>query len=201
MRTLALLALSLSLSVSASAARAAEISWKPWSREVLDRAAAEHRLVLLDVGAVWCHWCHVMDEQTYRDPAVVALVNRGYLAVRVDQDADPALSARYEAWGWPATVILRGDGVELVKFKGYVPPQRMASLLEAVLEDPTPGPSAEVEPEPEPAKNAVLGAEVRQKLLARNDAAFDEPFAGWGDGHKLVDAAPAWLALSRADAG
>src|SRR4051812_32928447 len=132
MRALALLALSLSVSASAG-----EIAWKAWSRDVLDRAAAEHRLVLLDVGAVWCHWCHVMDEQTYRDPAVVALVGRGYLAVRVDQDADPALSARYEAWGWPATVILRGDGVELVKFQGYVPPQRMASLLEAVLEDPT----------------------------------------------------------------
>ncbi|HEY8209557.1 MAG TPA: DUF255 domain-containing protein [Myxococcaceae bacterium] len=204
MRTLALLVVSLLVPASAwagSGKPAAEIAWKPWSRDVLDRAAAEHRLVLLDVGALWCHWCHVMDEQTYRDPAVVALVNRGYLAVRVDQDADPALSARYEAWGWPATVILRGDGVELVKFKGYVPPQRMASLLDAVLEDPTPGPSAEVEPEPEPAKEAVLGAEARQKLLARNDTAFDEQFAGWGDGHKLVDAAPTWLALARADAG
>src|SRR5262249_45701858 len=135
------------------------------------------------------------------DPAVVALVQRGYLAVRVDQDTDPALSARYEAWGWPATVILRPDGVELVKFKGYVPPQRMASLLEAGLEDPAPGPSGEAEPEPEPAREAVLGAEARQRLLARNDAAFDEQFAGWGDGHKLVDAAPIWLALSRADTG
>ncbi|HYV45138.1 MAG TPA: DUF255 domain-containing protein [Myxococcaceae bacterium] len=202
MRPRTVLFLSLCVSLTATAAGAAsEIAWKPWSKEVLDRAASEHRLVLLDVGAVWCHWCHVMDEVTYRDPAVVGLVKRGYLPVRVDQDADPALSARYEAWGWPATIILRPDGVELVKFKGYVPPERMASLLEEVLKDPTPGPSAEVEPEPEPARDAVLGAELRKQLLATNDAAFDEQFAGWGDGHKLVDAAPAWLALSRADAG
>src|SRR5690242_17944629 len=70
-------------------AEAAEIAWTRWSPEVLDRAAAEHKLVLLDVGAVWCHWCHVMDEKTYRDPDVVALVRRGYVAVRVDQDANP----------------------------------------------------------------------------------------------------------------
>jgi len=200
MRTLALLALSLSISASAQA-KVAEIAWTRWSPEVLDRAASERRLVLLDVGAVWCHWCHVMDEKTYRDPAVVAQVRRGYVAVRVDQDADPALSARYERWGWPATVILRPDGVELVKFKGFVPPQRMASLLEAVLEDPTPGPSVEVEPEPEPARGAALGPELKQRLTARNDAAYDEQFGGWGNGHKLVDAAPLWLALSRADAG
>src|SRR5262245_30418613 len=101
MRSLPLIA-ALSLSVVTNAAHAAELAWRPWSPDVLERAAAEHKLVLLDVGAVWCHWCHVMDEKTYRDPAVVAQVNRGYLAVRVDQDAEPALSVRYEAWGWPA---------------------------------------------------------------------------------------------------
>ncbi|HVE82594.1 MAG TPA: DUF255 domain-containing protein [Myxococcales bacterium] len=193
-----LLVLALSLSTVSGAA---EIAWRPWSADVLERAAAEHRLVLLDVGAVWCHWCHVMDEKTYRDPAVVAQVQRGYLPVRVDQDAEPALSVRYEAWGWPATVILRPDGVELVKFKGYVPAPRMASLLEAVLADPTPGPSAEVEPDPEPARDAVLAPELRARWMARNDAAYDEEFGGWGNHHKLVDAAPVWLALSRADAG
>src|SRR5262245_5235224 len=117
MRAPVLLALTLSISASVQA-NAAEIAWTRWSPEVLDRAAAEHRLVLLDVGAVWCHWCHVMDEQTYRDPAVVAQVRRGYVAVRADQDADPALSARYERWGWPATIVLRPDGVELAEFKG-----------------------------------------------------------------------------------
>src|SRR3954470_20479200 len=129
MRTLALLALSLSLSVSASAARAAEISWKPWSREVLDRAAAEHRLVLLDVGAVWCHWCHVMDEQTYGDPAIAARLDRSFVAVRVDQDARPDVSARYEDWGWPATILFDARGTELAKLRGYLPPARLGSIL------------------------------------------------------------------------
>jgi uncharacterized protein YyaL (SSP411 family) len=74
----------------------AAISWQDWSDDLFTRAATEKRLVLLDLGAVWCHWCHVMDETTYRDPRVVRLVSGRFLAVKVDQDARPDQAARYE---------------------------------------------------------------------------------------------------------
>jgi hypothetical protein len=80
------------------------IDWQPWSDAVFARAKAEKKLVLLDVGAVWCHWCHVMDEITYRDPAVLALLREHYIAVRVDQDARPDISNRYGGLG------VAGDG-------------------------------------------------------------------------------------------
>src|SRR5271163_5130413 len=70
-----------------------DIQWRDWSPDVFSAAAKEHKLVLLDLGAVWCHWCHVMDETTYRDPAIVSLVNDRYVPVRVDEDAYPDLAA------------------------------------------------------------------------------------------------------------
>ena len=94
------------LALLLTALTSGQIDWLSWSPAVAQRAAQEQRLVLLDVEAVWCHWCHVMDATTYRDPAVARLLGQHFLAVKVDQDAMPSLAVRYERWGWPATVIL-----------------------------------------------------------------------------------------------
>src|SRR5580704_2683853 len=77
-------------------ARSQPIIWQPWSDQVWAQAKREHKLVLLDLEAVWCHWCHVMDATTYRDPEVAALIAEHYLAVKVDQDARPDLANRYQ---------------------------------------------------------------------------------------------------------
>jgi uncharacterized protein YyaL (SSP411 family) len=116
------------------------ILWRPWSDSVFAEARNEHRFVLLDLGTVWCHWCHVMDEVTYRDPGVIDLVRKRFIAVRVDADSRPDLSNRYEDYGWPATIVFNADGGEIVKRRGYLPPRPMASMLQAIIDDPTPGP-------------------------------------------------------------
>ena len=67
------------------------IEWREWSDEIFAQAEKQNRFVLLDLGAVWCHWCHVMEEITYRDPKVIALIKQRYIAVRVDQDSRPDL--------------------------------------------------------------------------------------------------------------
>src|SRR5438105_9247131 len=108
-----------------TAAKTAEkLQWVSWSDDVFKQAKAEHRFVLLDLEAVWCHWCHVMDETTYRDPTVAKLLGERFIAIKVDQDANPDLSVRYERYGWPGTIVLDGEGVEIVKRRGYFPPQR-----------------------------------------------------------------------------
>src|SRR5271154_6189540 len=99
--------------------------WGNWNHHPFDKAKAEHRFVILDLEAVWCHWCHVMDQKTYSDPKVQALLDAKYLPVRVDQDSNPALSERYGDWGWPATIIFGPDGNEIVKMRGFVEPERM----------------------------------------------------------------------------
>jgi uncharacterized protein len=179
----------LRLAAESSAPSTSEIRWQPWSDGVFAQARSERRFVLLDLGAVWCHWCHVMEETTYKDADVVRLIGARYLPVQVDQDARPDLSNRYEDYGWPATIIFAADGSELVKFRGYIPPRRMVSLLQALIDDPTPGPSVTMGAELEtsaPTSGAApdaLRAELRELLVSR----YDEGQGGWGFAQKFLD--------------
>jgi uncharacterized protein YyaL (SSP411 family) len=192
-----------------SLSRVSSVSWQPYSTAVFARAKAEHKLVILDLEAVWCHWCHVMENTTYADPQVRDLLAKGYIAVRVDQDARPDLANRYEDYGWPATVIYDADGQELVKFSGYIPPLRMRSLLAATLQDPTPGPSitgaADGGPAASgsgrpglPSPNAAARANsLAAALTARLDARWDPVLAGLTGVHKYLDPdAVEWLLLN-----
>ena len=105
------------------------VHWMPWGEEAFSRARAEHKPILLDIGAVWCHWCHVMDGESYEDPAVAELLNRDYVCIKVDRDERPDVDSRYQRavqalsgqGGWPLTAFLTSDGE--VFFGGtYFPP-------------------------------------------------------------------------------
>jgi uncharacterized protein YyaL (SSP411 family) len=169
------------------AGEAAKIEWQPWSDSIFEKARKEQRFVLLDLGAVWCHWCHVMEDITYRDEKVIALIKQRYIAVRVDQDARPDLSNRYEDYGWPATVVFNSDGSEIVKRQGYIPPKPMASMLQAIIDDPSPGPSIVAEPALEQTSGAGLKSEQRDKLRQILRDAYDSKNAGWGTVQKFLD--------------
>lgn len=174
-------------SVATAAAEPAKIDWQPYTDSVFEKAKREHRFVLLDLEAVWCHWCHVMDEITYRDPKVIELINTRYLAVKVDQDSRPDISNRYEEYGWPATVVFNSDGSEIVKRQGYLPPKPMASMLQAIIDDPSPGPSIVEEVPPEVSDSKGLSAEVRQKLEQELRDDYDPKNHGWGTAQKFLD--------------
>jgi uncharacterized protein YyaL (SSP411 family) len=187
-------ALACAASLLLSPARAAEtsaIAWQPWSDGVFRKAAAQHKLVLMDLEAVWCHWCHVMDATTYSDPKVIAIIRDKYIAVRVDQDSRPDLANRYEDYGWPATVIFKWDGSELAKRRGYIPPMPMASMLQAFVDDPTPGPSIVQETPPAPAADAALSADQVSAMRAAFLRAYDTRLGGWGGIQKFLN----WDAL------
>ncbi len=99
-------------------ARHQPVHWHAWGEAAFARAQAEDKPILLDIGAVWCHWCHVMDGESYEDPEVAALINRLFVAVKVDRDERPDVDARYQAavssisgqGGWPLTAFLTPDG-------------------------------------------------------------------------------------------
>lgn len=176
----------------------AGVPWEPWSDQAFSRARAEKRLVLLDVGAEWCHWCHVMDDTTYREPAVLRLLRERYVTLRVDADAQPDLANRYEDYGWPATVVFDADGRELVKFKGYIAPERMRSMLEGVLADPEPGPSVRAGDHDVPdTASPTLTAELRDELIALHASRYDEEHGGWGFVHKYLDGDAVEYSLDR----
>ncbi len=94
------------------------VNWHPWGEAAFARAQAEDKPILLDIGAVWCHWCHVMDRESYEDGAVAAIINEHFVAVKVDRDERPDVDARYQAavsaitgqGGWPLTAFLTPDG-------------------------------------------------------------------------------------------
>ena len=106
------------------------VNWYAWGEEAFARAKAEKRPVLLDIGAVWCHWCHVMDRESYENPSTASLINEHFIAVKVDRDERPDVDARYQAavsaisgqGGWPLTAFLTSDGRPF--FGGtYFPPE------------------------------------------------------------------------------
>ena len=181
---------------------AAPISWQShWSDAVFTQAAKQQRFVILDLHAVWCHWCHVMDEKTYADPKVQALIAKHYVAVSVDADGDPDLNSRYGDWGWPATIVLAADGTEIVKRRGYIPPEQMAALLQAIIDDPSPGPSVAPAIIVAEGGGSRLTSHDRSKALQALDAIYDDQHGGWGDVHKFIDAATLELTYSTIDAG
>lgn len=184
MRRFFILALALTAGLQAATSG---LQWGPWTTDAFARAKKENKFVLLDLEAVWCHWCHVMDETTYKDPATIKLLESKYILVRVDQDSRPDLANRYEDYGWPATIVFDGNGQEIVKRRGYIPPRQMASMLEAIIKDPTPGPSVEPEQPIEYAANATVTAEQRASLTKRYLASYDGKNGSWGFDQKFLD--------------
>jgi uncharacterized protein YyaL (SSP411 family) len=106
------------------------VDWQEWGEAAFARAAAEDKPILLDIGAVWCHWCHVMDRESYENPTIAGIINDHFIAVKVDRDERPDVDSRYQAavqaisgqGGWPLTAFLTPDGHPF--FGGtYFPPE------------------------------------------------------------------------------
>jgi uncharacterized protein len=99
-------------------ARHQPVNWHPWGEEAFARAQGENKPMLLDIGAVWCHWCHVMDRESYEDPEIARIINDHFIALKVDRDERPDVDTRYQAavsaisgqGGWPLTAFLTPDG-------------------------------------------------------------------------------------------
>jgi len=111
--------------------RAHEIRWRPWGAAAFEDARRLGRPVLLSLSAVWCHWCHVMDETTYSDPEVIRLVNERYVPLRVDNDRRPDINRRYNMGGWPTTAFLTSSGAVLTGAT-YLPVEHMLDALRRV---------------------------------------------------------------------
>jgi len=94
------------------------VEWREWGEDAFAKAQREDKPILLDIGAVWCHWCHVMDRESYEDPAVAEIINTHFVAIKVDRDERPDVDARYQAavaaisgqGGWPLTAFLTPEG-------------------------------------------------------------------------------------------
>ena len=112
------------------------VHWQEWSNDVFALARKLDRPIYLDIGAIWCHWCHEMDRESYENPDIAALINQLFIPVKVDRDVRPDIDTRYQAavaelsgsGGWPLTVFLTPDGN--VFYGGtYLPPETLKEVL------------------------------------------------------------------------
>lgn len=150
--------------------RAHEIDWMEWGGEAFRRSKAENKPVLMAISAVWCHWCHVMDETTYSDGQVIHLLNEKFIPVRVDSDRRPDLNSRYNQGGWPTTALLTDEG-EIIAGTTFIAADRFGRLLADVYDLYT--------------KNAAdIDAAVQ---LMRKRRAEEPPLAEGGFDESMID--------------
>ncbi len=163
----------------------------PWGADAFARAAAEDKPILLSISAVWCHWCHVMDETSYSDAAVIETIGRRFVPVRVDNDRRPDVNARYNMGGWPTTAFLAPDGTTLTGAT-YLPPAQMQRALDEVAdfyaahkdEIPQRAAAARDLAAGTPAPQELGDAAVERFFQARSRE-FDDRYGGFGDEPKF----------------
>jgi len=185
------------------------IQWHEWGEEAFAAAKRDDKPMLLDIGAVWCHWCHVMDRESYDDPEVAKIVNENFIAVKVDRDERPDIDSRYQAavgaltgqGGWPLTAFLTPDGKP---FYGgtYFPPadqygrpsfkrvlQSIANAYrekhDEVTEQANMVTSAISQAESFSGRSGKVSAQIIDSIVEASLKIFDERNGGFGDAPKF----------------
>ena len=171
------------------------VAWHEWSPEAFAEARREGKHLLVSVQAAWCHWCHVMNDRTFGDPAVRAKLAADYIAIKVDSDARPDLAERFQDYAWPATVLLSPEADVVLPLRGYRAPGVFLQLLDDVRagrETHDPGGL-----EAAPIDDLDQTRRVARAML---DRLYDERSGGWGARQKYPYGAPLEHAMFRAHA-
>jgi uncharacterized protein len=197
------------------------IDWHEWGEAAFERAKSEDKPILLDIGAVWCHWCHVIDRESYENAEIAKIINEHFVPVKVDRDERPDVDSRYQSaisaisgqGGWPLTGFLLPDGKPF--FGGtYFPPEDqmgrpgLRRVLLAVA-DSYRNRRAELERAANSLSEAVAEAEALTGARAEFDRGvvdaqiqsitqlFDSDHGGFGRAPKFPHAAAIDLLLER----
>jgi uncharacterized protein len=195
------------------------VAWYPWGEEPFRLAKELDRPILLDIGAIWCHWCHVMDQETYGKPEVADLINRNFIAIKVDRDERPDIDIRYQravqamsgSGGWPLTVFLTPEGEAFYGGGTFYPDDRYGrpgfkTMLpkvaevyhrrkEAVLGAAKQLQEAVASLEAEALRRADLSPRLVQAVAQALVSSFDAVHAGFSRGAKFPMGSPITLLL------
>ena len=179
---------------SSAELEAPELQWRSWGEAAFDEAAQQGKYLLVSVQASWCHWCHVMNDETFADPELRRALAEGYVAIRVDSDERPDLAERFRDYAWPATVLLTPDAEFVTAMRGFRNAERMKAILERVRAGEVPPAERELEQ-----VESVEASELRAKAIRMLDRIYDEQAHGWGERQKYPYFTPLEHALYRAD--
>jgi uncharacterized protein YyaL (SSP411 family) len=196
------------------------IHWHSWGSEAFTAARKGNRPILLDIGAAWCHWCHVMDRESYDDPALADYLNQHFTCIKVDRDERPDVDARYQRavqafsgqGGWPLTAFLTPDG-EVFYGGTYFPPDGkygrpgFRSVLERVLEvyqtrgaevrDQASTLRRLVEEHLDETQEGSISPAILEDAVTQIDRAFDPQYGGFGREPKFPHPSAIRLLLAR----
>ena len=171
------------------------ISWRPWGAEAFEQARREGKLVFLSISAAWCHWCHVMDEESFAHPEVIRRIHADFIPVRVDSDKRPDINQRYNMGGWPTMAVLDAAG-QVVIGGTYMPAGQLMAMLSSAKEPQTGVP---LPARPPQEADAFSGPSLDESLVETVagflDRAFDPDFGGFGGPPKFPQAWAVELAL------
>ena len=160
-----------------------KIQWLEWGKESFEKAQSLGRPILLDITGSWCHWCHVMDNTSYSDPAVIDSVNKNFIPVRVDTDKRPDVNRRYNMGGWPTTAFLDNEG-RIITGGTYIPPQQLREVLRSVLDfygtNKGKVGSKLQSTRIRPAKNEPLSDKITKDVATTVAVNFDIDYGGFG---------------------
>ena len=185
------------------------VQWYPWSPEAFREAQRLDRPILLDIGAAWCHWCHVMDRESYENEEIATIINESFVAIKVDRDERPEIDTRYQTsvgaltgqGGWPLTAFLTPQG-EAFYGGTYFPPddsygqpgfkrilKRIAELYGAqkadILEDAKKISALFEVPPGEPVSRDALTSERVEQCRSALKHHFDFAHGGFGNAPKF----------------
>lgn len=158
------------------------INWQQWGPDPFSEAKRLRRPVLLAVSAVWCHWCHIMDETTYSDTEVIVYINENFIPVRVDSDMRPDIDSLYNQGGWPSTLVLTPYG-NIIRGNTYILQEDMISWLKkavAAFRNDRPGIVEKKKKRPEKAEEAAPKKADLKKTVDVLRSAFDRQHGGFG---------------------
>jgi len=115
------------------------VAWQEWSPDVPWRARAENKMMFISIGYFSCHWCHVMQRESFSDPAIARILNEHFIPVKVDRELNPALDAYLIEFvqrtrgsaGWPLNVVVSSEGYPIIGIT-YLPKDRLSQMLAQV---------------------------------------------------------------------
>ena len=169
------------------------VEWHEWEASAFEQAEREGKHLLVSVQAAWCHWCHVMNDETFGDAEVRARLAADYIAIKVDSDARPDLAERFQDYAWPATILLSPQAEVVLPLRGFRPPRvrrpgarrRRAGREVHDTDTPVARPIDDLDT-------------VRSEATALLDRLYDEDAGGWGARQKYPYAGPLEHAIFRA---
>lgn len=180
------------------------VDWYPWGDEAFEKARKENKPIFLSIGYFTCHWCHVMERESYSDPGVAAILNQYFVSVKVDREERPDIDRLYIAYveaatgsaGWPLNVLLTPDRKP---FYGgtYFPPDKLKFLLQRVADDWRKNPDSITQTAArstqqlirmvieQPAAQSELDPDILDTVYKQFAAGYDRQWGGFGGAPKF----------------